>query len=78
MRRIMIQADQSLVDRAKRRAAERGVSVAQIVREALERELGPAAPVPDVRCAGAFASGRGDLARRASTAGDYEPPPFRS
>lgn len=78
MRRMMIQADEALLDRARRRAADRGVSVAQLVREALERELGPATPVPDVRCAGAFRSGTCDLARRASTSSDYEPPPFRS
>lgn len=74
----MIQADDALLDRARRRAADRGVSVAQLVREALERELGPATPAPDVRCAGAFGSGTGDLARRASEGNDYEPPPFRS
>lgn len=74
----MIQADEALLDRARRRAADRGVSVAQLVREALERELGPATPVPDVGCAGAFRSGKGDLARRASAGSDHEPPPFRS
>ena len=76
MRRMMIQADDGLLDRAKRRAAERGVSVAQVVRDALERELGPAAPPPDIRSAGSFRSGSGDLARRAGAG--YEPPPFRS
>jgi hypothetical protein len=76
MKRMMIQADESLLDRARRRAADRGVSVAQVVREALERELAPASPTPDVRCAGAFRSGQGDLARRVGD--DYEPPPFRS
>lgn len=78
MRRMMIQADEALLDRARRRAADRGVSVAQLVREALERELGPATPPPEVRCAGVFGSGKGDLARRASEGIDYEPPPFRS
>jgi hypothetical protein len=76
MKRMMIQAEDALLERAKRRAADRGVSVAQLVREALERELGPASPTPDVRCAGAFSSGQGDLARRAGD--DYEPPSFRS
>ena len=76
VRRMMIQADDGLLDRAKRRAADRGVSVAQVVRDALERELGPAAPAPEVQCAGAFRSGQGDLARRA--ADEYVPPPFRS
>jgi hypothetical protein len=77
MRRMMIQADDALLDRARRRAADRGVSVAQLIREAIEHELGPAAPVPEIRCGGSFRSGRGDLGRRASE-GDYEPPPFRS
>ena len=40
MQRLMIQAEPELVERAKRRARERGVSVAQIVREAMEHELG--------------------------------------
>jgi len=75
---MMIQADEALLDRARRRAADRGVSVAQLVREALERELGPATPVPEMRCAGSFRSGTGDLARRASDGTDYAPPPFRS
>jgi len=76
MRRLMIQADEALLDRARSRAADRGVSVAQVVRDALERELGPAEPVPEVRCGESFRSGKGDLARRASD--DYEPSPFRS
>jgi hypothetical protein len=76
MKRIMIQADEALLERAKRRAADRGVSMAQLIREALERELGPAAPQPEVQCAGVFRSGHGSLARRAGD--DYEPEPFRS
>lgn len=76
MRRMMIQADEALLERARRRAAERGVSVAQVVREALERELGPVTPPPEITSAGSFRSGRGDLAQRASD--DYEPGPFRS
>ncbi len=39
MQRLMIQAEPELVERAKRRARERGVSVAQVVREAMEHEL---------------------------------------
>jgi plasmid stability protein len=79
MQRLMIQAEPELVERAKRRAAERGVSVAQVVREALEHELAgdeeePLAPPLD--CIGMFASGRGDLSRRASE-DEFEPEPFR-
>ncbi|MDP2710045.1 MAG: hypothetical protein Q8O56_02395 [Solirubrobacteraceae bacterium] len=78
MQRMMFQADEALLARARRRATDRGVSVAQVIREALERELGSDAPAPEVRSTGAFRSGRGDLARRASDGTDYEPPPFRS
>lgn len=78
MRRMMIQADDELLDRAKRRAAERGVSVAQLVREALERDLGPTVPAPAIHCQAAFRSGHRDFARRASDGHEYEPPPFRS
>jgi hypothetical protein len=77
MRRMMIQADSVLLERARRRAAERGVSVAQVVREALERELGAPGPPPEIRCAGAFDSRRGDLSRRASD-DEFTAPPFRS
>ena len=80
MQRLMIQAEPELVERAKRRARERGVSVAQVVREAIEHELGvedeeePLAP--PLNCIGVFASERGDLSRRASE-DEFEPEPFR-
>jgi hypothetical protein len=79
MQRLMIQAEPELVERAKRRARERGVSVAQVVREALERELEVAEEEsipPPLNCIGAFSSGRSDLSRRASE-DEYEPEPFR-
>jgi hypothetical protein len=80
MQRLMIQAEPELVARAKRRAAERGVSVAQVVREAMEHELGPSEeeePIPPpLHCIGIARSGRSDLSRRASE-GEYEPEPFR-
>ena len=75
MKRIMIQADEELLERARRRAAERGVSIAQIVREALEKELG--VRQPPLTCVGTFRSGRGDLSRRASE-DEFEPDPWRS
>jgi hypothetical protein len=78
MQRLMIQAEPGLVELVKRRAHERGVSVAQVVREALEHELGvqeePLAP--PLHCIGIGRSGRGDLSRRASE-DEYEPEPFR-
>lgn len=74
---MMIQADEALLERARRRAADRGVSVAQVVRDALERELDPAAPQPEIRSIAAFDSGCEDLGRRAAD-DEYVPPPFRS
>jgi hypothetical protein len=79
MQRLMIQAEPELVERAKRRAAERGVSVAQVVREAMEHELGPdeEAIPPPLTCIGIGRSGRTDLSRLASE-DVYEPEPWRS
>jgi hypothetical protein len=79
MQRLMIQAEPELVERAKRRARERGVSVAQIVREAIIEKLGDDTGTrqPPLKIIGAFSSERGDLSRRASE-DEYEPPPFRS
>jgi hypothetical protein len=74
MQRLMIQAEESLIERTRRRAAERGVSMAQVVRDALERELGGPAPKPRV---GVFRSGSGDLSRRASE-DEFVPEAWRS
>ena len=41
MRKVLIQADDDLLERAKERAAQRGVSFARFAREALEKEVGP-------------------------------------
>jgi hypothetical protein len=80
MQRLMIQADPELVERAKRRARERGVSVAQVVREAMEHELGVADEeeplAPALRHVGVVSSGHGNLARLASE-DIFEPEPFR-
>jgi hypothetical protein len=79
MQRIMIQAEPQLVERAKRRARERGVSVAQVVREALEHELAldeDERIPPPLTCVGVVSSGRSDLSRLASE-DVYEPEPFR-
>jgi hypothetical protein len=77
MQRLMIQAEPELVERAKRRARERGVSVAQVVREALEHELDAGERIPPpLRCVGVISSGRSDLSRLASE-DVYEPEPFR-
>jgi hypothetical protein len=49
MRKIAIWADEALLDRARRVAALRRVSVEQLIRDALAHELGdqrPVGPVP--------------------------------
>jgi hypothetical protein len=76
MSRFIIQADEELLERTRRRAAERGVSIAQVVRDALEAELG-ASRIPEPRIVGKYRSGTGDLSRRASD-DEYVPPPWRS
>jgi hypothetical protein len=80
MQRLMIQAEPELVERAKRRARERGVSVAQVVREAIEHELGSGEQEcipPPLHCIGIGRSARGDLSRLASE-DVYEPDPWVS
>jgi hypothetical protein len=77
---MMIQAEPELIERAKRRAGERGVSVAQVVREAMEHEFGSGEQEqipPPLTCIGAFGSGRNDLSRLASE-DIFEPSPWRS
>jgi len=76
MKRIMVQADEQLLERARRRASERGVSVAQVFRDALERDLGPETAPPMLTSIGVVRSVEGDLSRRASE-DEYEPEPFR-
>ncbi|HEX4669604.1 MAG TPA: hypothetical protein VH275_06480 [Solirubrobacterales bacterium] len=72
-----VEVDAELLERARRVADERGVAVPQLVRQALEHELGPAdGEQPAVTCIGMFESGRGDLSELASRDA-YEPPPFR-
>ncbi|MHB8241940.1 MAG: hypothetical protein ACYDHN_08115 [Solirubrobacteraceae bacterium] len=79
MQRLMIQAEPELIERAKRRARERGVSVAQIVREAMEHELGGGEDEripPPLTCVGVVSSGRSDLSRLIGE-DIFEPEPFR-
>jgi hypothetical protein len=45
-RRVMIQADEALLDRARKIARQRGISFPQLVRDALEHELGGRAREP--------------------------------
>lgn len=76
VKRIMVQADERLIERARQRASERGVSIAQVFREALERDLGSEQRPPALTSVGVVSSERGDLSRRASD-DEYEPQPFR-
>jgi hypothetical protein len=66
MRRYVLQADDALLERAREVAHERGVSMAQVVRDALEKELGDASAPQRSRLIGAFESGVSDNARKAS------------
>lgn len=78
MKRMMFQADEELLARVREVANKRGVSVAQLVRDALEKEIGsPRRPKPTI--IGAFSSGdRTDFARRATEAGPVPPVSWRS
>jgi hypothetical protein len=76
MKRVMVQADPALLERARHAARRRGITFPELVRQALERELAGEGPQPPLRSIGAFESGRTDLSRRAD-AGEYEPQPFR-
>jgi len=75
MRRMIFQLDDDLRERVSARARERGVSEAQVVRDALERDLEMKAP--PISWIGTMATGHGDLSERAA-ADEYEPPPWRS
>lgn len=79
MQRLMIQAEPELIQRVKRRAAERGVSASEIWREAMRHELGSHEEriPPPLTCIGAFSSGRSDLSELASEA-IFEPRSWRS
>ncbi|HTX30160.1 MAG TPA: hypothetical protein VMD09_02180 [Solirubrobacteraceae bacterium] len=78
MRRVIFQADEELLSRAKQRAHERGVSIAQVVRDALEADLRDAGTrPPPTSIIGIGISGRRDLSELASNDA-YEPEPWVS
>lgn len=76
MKRVMVQADPALLERAQHAARERGITFPQLVRDALEHELADEGPQPPPTSIGAFDSGQGDLSARAD-ADQYAPAPFR-
>lgn len=69
-RRVMVQADDALLERARKVASERGVSFPQLVRDALERELARD-PEGALSCLGVVDSGGRARAR------EYRPDPWR-
>jgi metal-responsive CopG/Arc/MetJ family transcriptional regulator len=70
MQRTTIVAPEHLLKRLRRMAAERGTSMADLIREALEDKVGTDQPRP--RSLGVGASGHADTAQRA---GDERPVP---
>jgi hypothetical protein len=82
--KAIVEIEVDLLERARRVARERGVEVPQLVQDALEHEIGAAAPrangdqgeQPPLTFIGAFHSGRGDLSKVASE-DVFEPEPFR-
>lgn len=78
MKRMIIQADERLLDRARDAAHSRGISVAQLVRDALERELGNTRRRKP-RVLAAFESKPGSIsAREANEMGRVPGEPWRS
>jgi hypothetical protein len=72
MRRVMIQVDQALLERARLGARQRGITFPQLVRTALEHELSPRPDKPPAMTGrGVFHAG-GTLLDR-----EYEPDPWR-
>lgn len=55
-RRVMIQADESLLERARQLAGERGITFPQLVRDAIEREV-DRDPDQPLSCVGAVDTG---------------------
>ena len=70
MRRTTIVTPEHLLKRLRQMAAERGTSMAELIREALEDKVGSSRPRP--RSLGMGASGHTDTAERA---GDERPRP---
>lgn len=68
----MFQADSALLARARRAARERGMTFPQLVRDALEHELGPRSGSPRPLASAGVISTRGQARQRA-----YEPDAWR-
>lgn len=68
--------DADLARRARREAERRGITVRQLVEDAIKRELADERQQPPFSLIGAFRSGRSDLSRLASE-DNFEPDSFR-
>lgn len=75
MQRTTIMADEHTLERLRALARDRGVSFAEVTREALQEKADRYRPKPT--SLGMFDSGRSDGSRLASE-GTPEPPPWRS
>ena len=78
MKRAIFQAEPELLERARRHAAEQGMSFAELVRHSLEKELNGAGPrpMPHVRMFGS--GGTWPSAREMTEAGRFPPRSWRS
>jgi len=74
MRRTTIVAPDDLLERLRREATDRGVSLATVIREALEKKAQSYHPMP--RSLGVGDSGRTDIARRTADE-QINPEPWR-
>jgi hypothetical protein len=74
MQRTTIMAPEELIRQLRLVAAERGISMAEIIREALEEKARAARPRP--RSLGVGASGRSDLSTRLGEE-EFLPEPWR-
>lgn len=75
MKRTTIVAPEELLDRLRRVAEDRGISLASLIREALEEKAKTCRPKP--RSLGMGDSGRTDIARRTAEE-PIVPEPWRS
>jgi predicted DNA-binding ribbon-helix-helix protein len=76
MQRTTISLPRNLVKRLKIMAAERGVSMAELIREAAEEKVSESRPKP--KSIGIADSGRTDISQLASDWHIFEPPEWRS
>jgi hypothetical protein len=72
MERVMFQADRLLLERARRAARRRGITFPELIREALQHELGGRAEQPRALSCIGIIDAKGEARRR-----KYVPEPWR-